>query len=70
MTISTILVFAGLYFVTKASLPHKWLTADGTEAFWYYALICASMGLVSGLLIGYSTDYYTSNAHHPVYEMA
>ena len=28
------------------------------------------MGLVSGLLIGYSTDYYTSNAHQPVYEMA
>jgi inorganic pyrophosphatase len=28
------------------------------------------MGLVSGLLIGYSTDYYTSNAHDPVLDMA
>lgn len=28
------------------------------------------MGLVSGLLIGYSTDYYTSNSHQPVREMA
>jgi len=28
------------------------------------------MGLVSGLLIGISTDYYTSNSHRPVREMA
>lgn len=28
------------------------------------------MGLVSGLLIGYSTDFYTSNSHKPVREMA
>ena len=28
------------------------------------------MGLVSGFLIGMVTDYYTSNAHPPVQEMA
>ncbi len=28
------------------------------------------MGLVSGFLIGLSTDYYTSSAHAPVIEMA
>ena len=28
------------------------------------------MGLISGFLIGLSTDYYTSNAHSPVVEMA
>ena len=28
------------------------------------------MGLVSGLIIGYSTDFYTSNSHGPVQEMA
>lgn len=28
------------------------------------------MGLVSGLLIGYSTDFYTSNSHEPVQECA
>ena len=60
----------GLFFVTKLSFPYTWMTNDETPAYWYYAFICAGMGIVSGLLIGYSTDYYTSNAHHPVFEMA
>jgi len=33
-------------------------------------MLATGMGLVSGLLIGLSTDYYTSNAHAPVVEMA
>jgi inorganic pyrophosphatase len=36
----------------------------------YYAFISTAMGLVSGFLIGLSTDYYTSFAHKPVREMA
>ena len=28
------------------------------------------MGLISGYLIGLATDYYTSNSHSPVQEMA
>ena len=33
-------------------------------------MICALCGLWSGLLIGYTTDYFTSNAHTPTIELA
>jgi inorganic pyrophosphatase len=35
-----------------------------------YAYISIASGLVSGFLIGASTDYYTSNAYQPVKELA
>lgn len=31
-----------------------------------YFYVCVCVGLVSGLLIGLSTDFYTSKAHGPV----
>ena len=55
-----------LFWATGMALPHHWTTTDGTTAYWYYAFICSSSGLVSGFLIGLSTDYYTSNAYRPV----
>lgn len=70
LTISTVLVLIFLFFTSKCALPETWTQVDGSKGHWYYAFICTSMGLVSGLLIGYSTDYYTSNAHQPVREMA
>lgn len=36
----------------------------------WYAVIATGLGLISGFFIGLSTDYYTSNAHSPVQEMA
>ena len=33
-------------------------------------MICAMTGLVGGLLIGFVTDYYTSNAHRPTQELS
>ena len=33
-------------------------------------MICAMTGLVGGLLIGFVTDYYTSNAHSPTQELS
>ena len=35
-----------------------------------YCIIVTGVGLVSGLLIGLSTDYYTSSEHYPVRELA
>lgn len=69
LLISTILVLIGLYFVTDYGLPTSW-TQGGRIVKNWYCIVCAGMGLLSGFLIGISTDYYTSNAHEPVKEMA
>lgn len=55
-------------------LPSKWNDIDdlGKEIvqrkiYAYISIIC---GLISGFLIGVTTDYYTSNAYKPVRELA
>ena len=55
------------------TLPESWSFKYNDEthtATPYSASISVGMGLISGLIIGYSTDYYTSNSHAPVQEMA
>lgn len=74
--ISTVLILGGLWAMSAYFLPEQWTvtSTDPTAApktiKWWYCYIATSFGLVSGLLIGLSTDYYTSNAHYPVQEMA
>ena len=74
LLISTIIMLIGLWILTPYNIPVYWEYVDAEnmlrEAHWYYPAICASMGLISGFLIGISTDYYTSNYHRPVVEMA
>jgi inorganic pyrophosphatase len=70
LLLSTVLVLILLFFASMHTLPVTWVMTNGQKAHWYYAFISASMGLVSGFLIGLSTDYYTSSAHAPVNEMA
>ena len=71
LLISTVLVLALLFVVGFYCLPAEWKFGAKNEntGKWWYTVICAGMGLVSGFLIGMSTDYYTSNAHEPVREM-
>ncbi len=69
LLISTALVLIGLVIVGSYALPSKW-NLNGQTCHWWYSIICAGMGLISGFLIGISTDFYTSNAHLPVREMA
>jgi len=69
LLISTVLVLIGLVFVSFWCLPADWIL-DGRKCRWWYSVVCAGMGLISGFLIGISTDFYTSNAHEPVKEMA
>ena len=67
--ISTALVLVGLFILGYYTLPARW-TLGSQNCKWWYSAVCAGFGLVSGFLIGISTDYYTSNAHEPVREMA
>jgi len=77
LVLSTILILVVIPVAGFLTLPNEWDTGQpnrlgngnqkGTA---FKAIICVVMGLISGLIIGYSTDYYTSNAHAPVQEMA
>lgn len=55
------------------ALPDKWIYHSNGKALntnRWYCVITTGVGLVSGLLIGLSTDFYTSNAHPPVRELS
>ena len=70
LLLSTVLVLIFLFYTSMNTLPYSWKMNNGKTVYWYYAFICATMGLVSGFLIGLATDYYTSLSHSPVIEMA
>ena len=72
LIISTGITLFFLLF-TVFILPSSWTYSNKNKmchASRWYAFISAALGCVSGLLIGISTDYYTSFAHPPVQEMA
>ncbi len=76
LTISTFLILLTIPLAALLTLPEKWSVNPGAKpdelitASPISACITVCLGLISGLLIGYSTDFYTSNAHGPVQEMA
>lgn len=69
LLLSSVLVAVMLYFVTKNVMPETFTFAGivYTGMGVYYALLA---GLVSGLLIGYITEYFTSHAYPPVRRVA
>jgi inorganic pyrophosphatase len=75
LLLSTLLTLV-LLIPINLMLPSEWEMEDQDAAEGvrtvkrYYAFISTAMGLISGFLIGLSTDYYTSFAHKPVREMA
>lgn len=75
LMISTFLILITIPVAAILSLPQSWnivntVTGKISTSNMIFACIAVGMGLISGLIIGYSTDYYTSNAHAPVQEMA
>merc|ERR1711959_271954 len=52
-------------------LPAQFVMEEGGETVkWWYCALSIMLGLWSGLLIGYVTEYYTSNTYTPVKEIA
>merc|ERR1711959_387451 len=52
-------------------LPAQFVMEEGGETVkWWYCCLSISLGLWSGLLIGYVTEYYTSHSYTPVREIA
>lgn len=77
LIISTILLIPTIYLVAIYTLPAKFsfISGSGENTIEVLAtangvMICALTGLVCGLIIGYVTDYYTSNAHAPCQELS
>jgi inorganic pyrophosphatase len=66
LIISSILLTPAIYYVSMFCLPENISFVNGTESIntpnWKLIICCLS-GLWSGLIIGYCTDYFTSNAH-------
>jgi inorganic pyrophosphatase len=66
LIISSILLTPTIYALTHYGLPHNITFKNGTEVLVtpnYGIIVCCLSGLWSGLIIGYFTDYFTSNAH-------
>lgn len=77
LIISTLLLIPTIYFVAQYTLPttFDFVTGKGentivVESSANGVMICAYCGLISGLVIGYLTDYYTSNANTPTRELS
>jgi len=68
--ISTVLMTPAAFAVCWCSLPEKFNVTATIPSKRWWVFFCIFCGLWSGMIIGYSTDYYTSNAHAPVQEVA
>ena len=69
LLLSTILATFVLIGLTDYALPDTFVTGDVHTTKWR-AVTCVLFGLWSGLFIGYTTEYYTSNAYRPVQEVS
>jgi H(+)-translocating pyrophosphatase len=71
LLVSTILMTPVLYYCAVTFLPASFtlskahLKVTNTECFW-----CTFVGLWSGYIIGYTTNYYTSGSYKPVQHLA
>jgi H+-translocating diphosphatase len=77
LIISTVLLIPSIVFITLNILPATFSFVTGVgenvvviESSAIGVMVCALCGLVAGLVIGYVTDYYTSNAHAPTQELS
>jgi len=71
LLISTVLILLTIPIAALLTLPGTWKEPGSVKDYkLIHTIIATGMGLVSGLVIGYSTDFYTSNSHGPVQEMS
>nr|CAB3460307.1 unnamed protein product [Digitaria exilis] len=71
--ISTVLMTGAIAAVTYLSLPPSFTLFDAGNVKHvknWHLFICVSAGLWAGLIIGYVTEYFTSNAYAPVRSVA
>merc|ERR1712129_602197 len=71
LNISTVLMTPVVMALSFYCLPAEFvMEKDGAQVKWWYCALSVMLGLWSGLLIGYVTEYYTSASYTPVQEIA
>merc|ERR1719204_170219 len=71
LVISTVLMTPVVVVLSKFCLPGDFSMGEGYEhVHWSYCAISIMLGLWSGLIIGYVTEYYTSHSYAPVREIS
>ncbi|KGN65098.1 hypothetical protein Csa_004550 [Cucumis sativus] len=73
LIISTVIMTFGIAIVTWVSVPAKFTIFNfGTQKVVqnWELFLCVAVGLWAGLIIGFVTEYYTSNAYSPVQDVA
>ncbi|CAL5373369.1 unnamed protein product [Camellia sinensis] len=73
LIISTVLMTGGIAIVSWVALPSSFTIFNfGTQKVVknWELFLCVCVGLWAGLIIGFVTEYYTSNAYSPVQDVA
>ncbi|CAA0806473.1 Pyrophosphate-energized vacuolar membrane proton pump 1 [Striga hermonthica] len=73
LIISTILMTVGIAVVSWIALPSSFTIFNfgvQKEVKSWQLFLCVAVGLWAGLIIGFVTEYYTSNAYSPVQDVA
>ncbi|KAH7302440.1 hypothetical protein KP509_23G073500 [Ceratopteris richardii] len=74
LIISAVLMTIGTLLVCWLALPPSFhIYAQGSSpklVYWWQLFFCVDVGLWAGLIIGYTTEYFTSNAYSPVQDVA
>jgi inorganic pyrophosphatase len=70
LIISTVLLTPSLYLATIFLLPESFSFAAIKNVQNWHVFVCIALGLWSGLIVGFITEYYTSHSYTPVREVA
>jgi len=71
LVISTVLMTPVVIVLSMVCLPPEFaLDAETTHVQWWMCAVSIMLGLWSGLIIGYITEFYTSYSYYPVREIA
>jgi len=71
LVISTVLMTPVVIGLSHVCLPRNFSMGEGYEnVHWTYCAVSVMLGLWSGLIIGFITEYYTSASYTPVQEIA
>merc|ERR1711977_34570 len=71
LVISTVLMTPAVIGLSYTCLPTEFILGEAYGAVkWWYCALSICLGLWSGLIVGYMTEYYTSHSYTPVREIS